>query len=50
MSITTEPKEKDEEDKNISHLRIPFSKPALGLATQMCRGWGSNPGPSGYRR
>jgi len=35
MSITTEPKEKDEEDKNISHLRIPFSKPALGLATQM---------------
>ena len=20
------------------------------LPTQMCRGWGSNPGPSGYRR
>jgi hypothetical protein len=34
MSITTEPKEKDKA-KNISHLRIPFSSLALGLATQM---------------
>ena len=33
MSITIEPKEKDEEDKNISHLRIPFSKPALTCHT-----------------
>ena len=28
--------------------RVVFKPQAL--STQMCRGWGSNPGPSGYRR
>ena len=28
--------------------RVVFKPQAL--PTQMCRGWGSNPGPSGYRR